>query len=190
MKSKQLHTNHYQKSYVFEFKGEKYVAYSTVKLTDEAMYYLETTKKEVQLIEEFIYYDGTTCWKYALDWTYDAALGLRPLTMSTDRTPDELIEEVVKPATIEYLEFMVTGKPMPSQKVKKISLKDWEIPGLMTGWVVFILVCIGIFIFKDWIVKFLLWNIAGWYFGFWRQKLVNAHTIYKYEENTTEANHE
>lgn len=190
MKVKQLYTNNYQKSFTFQFNGKQYLAYSTVKLTDEAMRYLETTKKEVQLIEEFIYFDGTTCWKYALSWTYDTALGFMPLTMSTDRKPDELIEEIVRPATLEYLEHIVAGKPMPNQTVKKISLKDWEIPGLMTGWIVFILVYIGIFIFKDWIIRFILWNIVGWYFSFWRQKLVNAHTVYKYEENTTERNHE
>lgn len=190
MKEKQLHTKHYKQSYVFEFKGEKYLTYSKVKLTKYGMRYLETTKEVVQLIEQFIYYNGTTCWKYALDWKYDSALGMHPISISTDEPPEKLIEEVIQPATIEYLEHVITGKPMSNQTVKKITLKEWEIPGLMTGWTVFILVYIGIFIFKDWIIRFILWNIVGWYFSFWRQKLVNAHTIYKYEENTTERNHE
>lgn len=190
MKNKQLHTSHYQQSYVWEFKGEQYLTYSKVKLTKYGMRYLETNKEVVQLIEQFVYYNGTICWKYMIDWKYDTCLGLYPISISTNVPPEELIEEVVEPATIEYLEHITTGKPMSNQTVKKITLKDWEIPGLMTGWAVLILVYIGIFIFKDWIIRFILWNIAGWYFGFWRQKLINAHTIYKYEENTTEANHE
>lgn len=181
MVSRQLFTKNYKQMYSFQFGGKTYFTHSIVTLTDSGKQMLGSRKKTVILTEHFIM-NEKDCWKYEIGWASNTN---RPLTVSTDIPPDKLLEEVSIPASQNYWERQILGENAPSHKTgRKISRKDWEIPGLMSKWCIFITVCLGACIFEGWAMKLIVWNIAGWIFGSYHHAYKNAYTIYVHDEDS------
>lgn len=182
MKTEKLWTSNCKHEYSFTFQGKPYLVHSVVRLNEEGRCYLGALKNEVILTECFTTPYGTLCWKYQFK-SVELAKGIT--NVSTDRTPDELIEEIITPATSGYAEREIFGVDAPSYTSgRKVQKSDWEIQEVRTGWVVFILVCILALILKSWTLRFLIWNIAGWYFGAYRSFYIKAYTSYVHDEDT------
>lgn len=176
-------TSRYEHEYFFEFKGEKYRVHSIVKLTEEGRRYLKFARKEVILTEVFFNpHCKRTCWKYE---GKDIKPNIGINNKNTDRPPDELIEEIVMPASAEYAsrEILGTSSPVYKTNATKHTKKDWEIPELRKAWIIFVLVFIGISIFADWYVQLILRFIASSYFWKYRMAHINAYTTYTHDED-------
>ena len=173
-----------KQDYFFEFKGEKYRVHSVVRLTEEARMYLGAWRREVILTE--IYTDerrNLTLYRYEFkSIKYNVGI----INKSTDRLPDEMIEEVITPASADYASRQILGTSSPvyqTETATKHSKKDWEIPELRKAWIIFILVFIGISIFADWYVQFILRFLASLYFWNYRKAHVDAYTTYTHDED-------
>jgi hypothetical protein len=157
--------------------------HSIVRLTEEGRIYFGAQKREVILTEVFTDHKDVLWWKY--EFRSVSYTTYKPINKSTTRSPNELIEEVVMEASADYTERQIFGTDSPLHTMgKKIVKKDWEIPEVMTGWIVFILVIIGVVIFKDWYVQLLLRGIAGYVFAKYRKAHIDARTTYEYNEDT------
>ncbi len=175
-------SSRYKHDYFFEFQGKKYRVHSVVRLTEEGRIYLGAKRREVILTEVFTDHNSILWWKY--EFRSSSYYVYKPINKATTRSPDELIEEVVMEASENYTERQIFGTDSPLYTTgKKIVKKDWEIPEVMTGWIIFILVVIGVAIFKDWYVKLLLRGIAGFVFGKYRQAHIDARTTYEHSED-------
>jgi len=121
------YSKNYKHEYFFKHQGKEYRVNSIVKLTDEAKSYLGSSTKEVILKE--VYYNHIIkklCFKYEFK---DIALNVGIVDKSTDRTPDELIEEVVIEASVEYASREIFGTDSPFYTTgTKQTAKDWQIP--------------------------------------------------------------
>ena len=178
----QLYTKKYEHEYWFDFKGKRYRVHSVVKLTDEGRSYLEMSRKEVILTEVFhSNFGGKKMWTYLGD---DIRLHIGVRDKSTDVPPDELIEEVIEAASQEYASREILGANSPYFATGEKNVpKDWDIPEVKMGWIIFILVFIGAFIFRDWYVQLIIRLIAGiWFFGY-RKAQIDARTTYTHNED-------
>lgn len=165
----------------FKFNDKHYLVHSVVRLTDEGKKYLGSRTKEVVLTEVFYNWNNVLCWTYQFR---GLSLTSGVIERSTDRPPDELIEEVVMPATPNYTEREVLGENASSYKAgNKKKPKDWEIPEVLTGWVIYIIIFFAVAIFKDWYVRLIIRIVTGWFFGIYRQNYVNAYTTYEHPED-------
>lgn len=177
-----LHTQNYKHEYFFEFRGKKYLVHSIVRLTKDGQKYLGSKERDVILIEQFYNWNKKCCWKYKFR-SIDSAGNITDY--STDRTPDELIEKVVVPANSEYVsrEIFGTESPVYTSGVKH-QKKDWEIPEVLAGWIVYILICFIAMFFNGWYMKLIIIGVSGWIFGLYRQAYINAHTTYIHDSDT------
>lgn len=176
-----LWTDKYTHKYYFEFKGKVYLVHSIVRLTEEGRKYLGAMKREAILTECFIMHDDTPFYKYMFK---SSSLSIGITNASTDRSPDELVEDVIMPASDGYSEREIFGRDAPSYTSgKKISKKDWEIPELRIRWIIFILVVIFAGIFQPWYLKLLIRGIAGWIFGIYRKAYIETYTVYQHDED-------
>lgn len=169
--------------YFFEFKGEKYRVHSIVRLTDEARQYLGAWRNEVVLTEIFINHNGVTLYKYEFkSIKYNVGI----INASTDRLPDDMIEEIVSPASADYASREILGTSSPVYKTEnatKHSKKDWEIPELRKAWLVYILVFVGASIFADWYIQLIIRGIASVYLCKYRKPYIDAYTTYTHDED-------
>jgi hypothetical protein len=176
-----LWTKDYKHDYHFEFKGERYRVHSIVRLTEEGRFYLGAYKREVILTEQFTYRNGKLCWTYEFK---SVSLTEGILRKSTDVPPDELIEEIIQPATDEYFLREQFGVQAPNYKEgTRYTTFDWNISELRSGWITYILVFFGAFIFKDWYIRAIIWIGSSWLFGIYRNAYVDAYTVYMPEED-------
>lgn len=179
-------TSKYPQDYCFEFKGQKYRVHSVVKLKPKGQKYLDAVTDEAVLIEQFTYpSSGKKCWKYQYRMWGDMNTPLPRLTdVTTDVPPEELIKEVIAPATYEYASRQVLGQESPefTKGVKHIP-KDSEIPEIVKGWVVFILVFIVAAVFKDWYIKAIIRVVAAFWFGAYRKTYKDLYSGYTYPED-------
>ena len=175
------YTKNYKHKYSFNFQGNEYLVHSIVRLTEYGQKYLESAKREVILTEVFYNWNNVLCWKYEFK-TFSAINPVK--TISTDVPPEQLIEEVIHPATYGYMEREVLGIDAPSYTSgKKVAKKDWEITEVKNAWLIFIAVFILAAIFKDWYVQLMIRLFAGLYFGVYRQSYINANTAYIHDED-------
>lgn len=79
---------------------------------------------------------------------------------------EDAIEEITKPI---YPPENTTFK-IPGLHDDMTPVRDWEVPELMVAWVAYILVTIGVCIFKQ---GFLLWPIISFYFNKIRNEMLN-----------------
>lgn len=179
-----LVTKKYQHEYIFDFNGEQYAVHSIVRLTEYGKQYLGARKRDAILKEHFKYYDGRPCWTYEF---IGNSYNYYVTTASTDIPPEKLIEKILCPAESKYCmreEFVRRG--ISAQKedgATVVSAKDCEIREVMRGWIIFVLSCIAILLFKDWYIKALLFAVAGITFSIYRQIYKNAYTCYQYPED-------
>lgn len=175
-------TDHYEHDYFFKFKGEKYRVHSVVRLTEEGRLYLGAARREVILTEQFTNWNKSTCWKYEFkSIKYNVGI----INKCTDRTPDDLIAEIIMPASADYAAREILGPSSFTYKVNatKHTKKDWEIPELKKAWFVFILVFIGTSVFADWYIQLILRFVAGAYFYNYRKNVLDACTAYIHDED-------
>lgn len=158
----------------FEFKGKKYPIGAYVNLTKDGEYYMlhdrgyNFVRGNFRLVDHYINDKGTEYWKYIIGWLYDSNV---PLLKYTTKTPDELITEV-KCAPISE-DVFTPGELKVEFAEFNYSPKDWEVEGVMTGWVVMALVWVLALVFKDWWLKLIIQLGAVWYFSSWREKKIN-----------------
>lgn len=177
----QFYTKKYKHINTFTFQNQEYRNQSIVTLTEEGKNYLKSKKNNAILTEHFITPKGKEWWTYEIGWSMASK---KPLSVSTDKPPDELLEEVKIIATTAYAERATLGVNTQSyKKGRVIKKKDWEIKEVRNGWIVFILLFIAVGIFKDWYIELLLRIIIGWRFGAYRQLYINAHTVYIHDED-------
>jgi hypothetical protein len=176
-----LYTKDYKHDYQFEFRGQKYRVHSIVKLTEDGQFYLGAWKREVILTEQFTFRNGKLYWTYEFK---SIALNEGVLRKSTDIPPDKLIEEIVKPATDEYFLREKLGAQASNYTTgTKQMTSDWNISELRSGWITYILVFFGVFIFKDWYIRAIIWIGSSWLFGIYRNAYINAYTVYMPEDD-------
>ena len=166
MKCDQLNTRNYRHEVVFYFDGKPYLLNSYVKLTPYGKEYLKAASDTVQLTQRFYMPHGgreIECHKFI---TRYVDMPPRPFTMSTDEPLEKLVECVVVPA--KYTP--PNKKPDPI----KIMNRDWEVPDVLFGWIVFLVFFIGVEILKDWALKLILRLAGGWFFSNWRNMRMMA----------------
>lgn len=61
--------------------------------------------------------------------------------------------------------------PTKPIKVKPL-FKDWQIPELIIGWIVFVIFFFGVAIFKDWYIQLIIRLIGSWVFAIWRHQKI------------------
>lgn len=169
--------------YFFEFKGQQYRVHSVVKLTEKGRVYLGFARREVILTEVYYYPSGRKMWKYqGKDIKYNVGIQNK----STDTLPDEIIEEVITPASAEYASREMLGRESSFYQVNgtKHTKKDWEIPELKRAWIVFIVFFVAVSIFQDLILQTILRLIAVWIFSIRRQAYIEAYTTYTHDEDS------
>ena len=170
--------------YFFEFRGEKYRVHSIVRLTDEAKKYLGAWTNEAILTEVFINCDNVTLYKYEFK---SIKYNVGVINASTDRLPDEMIEEIALPASADYVSREILGTASPVYKTEnatKHSKKDWEIPELRKAWIIFALAFIGSSIFASWYIQLVLKLLLCVYFGNYRKAYKEAYTSYTHNEDS------
>lgn len=176
------YTKNYKHDYFFDFQGKKYRVHSIVYLTADGQRYLGAWRRKAILTEQFTDCSGKLCWKYQFK---SNKLSVGIVDYATDRPPDELIEKIVMEANSEYVEREIFGAEVSSCKpVKKQKKKDWEIPEVRRGWIVFIIIFFAAMVFKDWYIQLIIRMAAGWIFGMYRKAYMDAYTTYIYDENT------
>lgn len=174
-------TKNFKHEYFFTFKDENYLVHSIVRLSKKGKKYLDTTKDQAILTEHFINYDGKECWTYVVGWAHGAN---KPLRISIDQHPNNVIEEVIIPASANYMQRELFGTKATSYtEGTKHTHKDWEITEVRNAWIYLILIFIGAAIFKDWYVRLIIRGAAAWFFGIYRQAYVGAYTTYTHEED-------
>lgn len=174
-------TVNYKHDDTFTFKGEEYYVHSIVRLTEKGRDYLGAKRHEVILTEQFTNWNGKLCWKY--EFRSANFCTTWPVDYSTDKTPDELIEEVVMPATDDYRSREVLGVYSPVwTKGKKNVPKDWKDPTLIKLWVMFILCFVGAAVFQGalkWLVRIVVCVVCA----ISRQNHIDTYTTYDHEED-------
>lgn len=179
---RQLWTQDYEHKYFFKFKDKDYRVHTVVKLTDSGRRHLKANKNQVILTEYFIDWTGQDCWSYVVGYSDSIRMSMK---VSTNTPPDELIEEIVLEPSADYVSRELFGQESPVYKTgTKHTRKDWEIPEVRRGWIVFALVCIGSFILKDWYLRVIISGVAGWVFGQYRKAYIDAYTTYTHDEDT------
>lgn len=160
MKRFQLRTTGYRHVGCFQFKGKYYLLNSYVKLTEYGKEYLESHFDEVQLTKHFFMPkngEEIEMWGFVVQFR---GVPPSPHVMSTDVPLERLIEEVVAPAKYDP----PNKKPEPV----KIKNRDWEVPDVRIGWIIFLAFFFGVEIFKDWTIKLILRYAGSWFFSNWR----------------------
>ena len=159
----------------FEFKGTKYPIGAYVNLTEDGYWHMlrdagyNFIRGNFRLVDHWINDKGVEYWEYFIGRLYDSNI---PVQKYTTKPPDEIIAEV---KCLPINETVYTpGELKIEFKKPNYSPKDWEVDGVMTGWVILVVVWIFALLFRDWWLKLLIQISAGWYFGSWREKKVNA----------------
>lgn len=159
----------------FDFQGRKYPIGSYVKLTDKAMRDLELNSQYRHVVlggfrvaDHFIDDKGYERWTYIIGKIPNYT---QPFFHTTSKKPEEMISEVFGQELNETVQ--PAGELEVEFKEPNYFPKDWEVEGVMFGWVLLVIVWIGAFIFKDWWIRLIIQIGAGWYFGSWREKKIN-----------------
>jgi len=160
----------------FEFNGKKYPLGTPIKFTKEGTYKMVNNgsygynKSGFRLADHFFDCRGKECWTYIIGWD-----GKRPIFQQTYVKPEVYISEVLYSNIDNILNenTFVPGKLELEFKEPNYSPKDSEVSGVGVGWIVFVLVWIGAFLFKDWWIVLIIQIIAIWSFGFWRENKIN-----------------
>lgn len=172
-----LHSTNETHYNYFDFNGNKYTIGAFVKLTDKGHRELYRNagcnfiKSCVRLVDYYTDAKNKKSWTYIIGW-YVYPNGIkRPIFHSTNLDTDVIVSEVLCPNINE--EVVKPGELKVEFKEPNYNPSDCEVEGVEIGWVVFILVWISAFLFKDWWIVLLVQISAGWYFGNWRENKIN-----------------
>ena len=160
----------------FEHDGKKYPIGAYVKLTDWGMselyynpkYGYNYVKGGFRLVDNYISEKGIEEWTYIIGHRHDSNTYV---FHSTKARPDDLISEVLHKEIDETVH--TPGELKVTFVESNYFPKDWEVEGIMLGWLILALVLIGAFVFKDWWIRLIIQVSTGWYFGSWREKKIN-----------------
>jgi hypothetical protein len=172
-------TDKYKHDYLFTLKGKQYRTHSIVRLTPRGKQHLHALKDEAILTEQFVNWNNALCWKYVFR-SINFSIGITDI--STDVPPEELIEEVIMEASEGYSSICSFGKysPFYREHCIKHSMKDWEIPKVMAGWVLFVLAFFALEIFNDTLFKVYLRALAWIFFAAYRKRCIDETAWYEY----------
>ena len=174
-------TKNKKHEYSFEFKGNKYHIHSVVKLTERGKKYLGARTHEAILTEVFLGWNNMRFWKYE----FRSIEGFGHITnASTDIPPDNLIAEVIAPASGNYMLREIVGSQWNASSETRHTKKDMEIPEVRIGWIIFVAVSLLAFIFKDWYLTLMIQIVALIWFVQYRKQHIDANTVYTYDEDT------
>ena len=166
-------TNHKYFNY-FEFQGNKYYIGSHIKLSEKGMgpmYHngvCSYRKGDFRLIDHRLTDKGVEEWTYLIGWYYDCKI---PRIYTTKEKPDVLISEVLAEPINESVEE--TGELHVEFVEPNYFPKDWEVPGLITGWIMAAIAWFGAYIFKDWWLVLMIQLGVYFYFAKWRTNKIN-----------------
>ena len=158
----------------FEFNNKKYPIGAYVTLTEEGiseMFYghgYNYVKGGFRLVDHYIMSNGVEEWKYIIGKTYETST---PVFYNTTIKPDILISEVLWK---EFDETVYTpGELQIEFKEHNYFPKDWEVDGVIFGWIVFTVLWILLFVLKPWWFRLIIQIGVGIYFGRWRDNKIN-----------------
>lgn len=157
----------------FEFDGKKYPIGAHVVLNDIGMRELyhngryNYKKGDFRLVDHWIDRTGKERWTYIIGWS-ECKL---PIMYQTLKPPATFIKEVNCAPFNEATHS--PGELKVEFKEPNYFPKDWEVEGVIGGWVILIIVMLAAFIFKDWWIRLIIQIGSGWYFGSWRDKKIN-----------------
>lgn len=161
----------------FDFQGKKYTIGTFVKLTEKGHRELYRNSgcnfgnNNVRLVNYYTDCNNKKEWTYIIGWHVYPDRSKRPILHSTNLNPDIVISEVLYPAIDETVNK--PGELKVEFKEPNYNPSDSEVEGVVFGWVVFFVIWIGAFVFKDWWIVLLIQISAGWYFGNWRENKIN-----------------
>ena len=167
------YTDHKYFNY-FEFQGKKYYIGSHIKLSEKGMVPMlhngvySYRKGDFRLIDHQITDKGIERWTYLIGWYYDCKI---PRLYSTTEKPDVLISEVIDDPVDEGIEE--AGELHVEFKESNYFPKDYEVPGLITGWIIAVIAWLGAYIFKDWWLALFIQLGVCFYFAKWRDDKIN-----------------
>lgn len=148
----------------FVFNGSQYPLNTIVKVKNN-IYLVEhnigkmSNHPMVQVVQSFIDWKGIHRWTYAI-WLKSGSI----VEYTTSESPDTMIESIV-------------GFPYSEQDNRQQYYYDWEVPDVITGWIIFIIVMVvGVFLRDRWT----LWIIGSIYFYLWRKFKLRKTTKYAY----------
>lgn len=156
----------------FEFNGKKYPIGAYVDLSKDGEYQFlkdvgyNCIRGNFRLVDHFISDKGVEKWTYIV-----ARSGSLNYFRTTTKSPDEIVTKVKCAEFNETLED--PGELKVEFKEPNYFPKDWEVEGVMFGWLLMAMVWILALVFKDWWIKLIIQIGAGWYFGSWREKKIN-----------------
>lgn len=157
----------------FDFGGKKYPIGAHIILNDEGMKEMyhngryNYKKGDFRLVDHWIDRHGKEKWKYIIGWR-DSSW---PIFHTTPEPPCNFIKDVVSLPFNE--EVYKPGELKVEFKEPNYNPSDSEVDGVVFGWIVFFVIWIGAFVFKDWWIVLLVQISAGWYFGNWRENKIN-----------------
>ena len=158
----------------FEFGGKKYYIGSHIKLSEKGMGPMYNNgvysyiKGDFRLIDHQITDKGVEKWTYLIGWYYDSQI---PRIYTTTEKPDVLISEVIEDPIDESIEE--AGELNVEFKESKYFPKDYEVPGLITGWIIVAIAWLSAYIFKDWWLVLIIQLGICFYFAKWRNNKIN-----------------
>ena len=158
----------------FDFKGKKYPIGAYVKLTKDGEWHMFKDRGYgfirggFRLVDHFIDDRNIEKWTYIIGKDYNSNFYY---FHNTSKTPDELIDTVLF-KEINETEF-APGELKITFKDENYLPKDWEVEGVMTGWIMFVIAWLGAFIFQDALIVFATQIGAAWYFFSWRDKKIS-----------------
>lgn len=170
----------------FTFKGDNYTL-GWVKLNEDGMKFLNAGFPWIKIKEHYIdASNGKPRTMYRLQYfvKYDS---WHRCYLSSRFDPDKHLECIEGVEDVES-DMYFSGLPL-EEYLEIIELrnakngiepsmqpvphaKDWEIPELMIGWVFFLIIFAGSFVFKDWYIRFAIQVFIGIWFALWRLKKI------------------
>lgn len=161
----------------FDFNGKKYTIGAFVRLTEKGYRELyrnsgyNFVKSGVRLADYCTDSNNKKSWTYIIGWYVYPDGSKRPVLHSTTLEPEMIVSEVVNSAINELV--YSPGELQVEFKEPNYNPSDCEVEGVVFGWIVFFVIWIGAFVFKDWWIVLLIQISAGWYFGNWRENKIN-----------------
>ena len=159
----------------FEFDGKKYPVGSFVKLNEKGMkemYYCKGysyVKGGFRLVDHFINRQGKHEWQYFIGHLYDCTI---PVVHNTTKSPDELLKKVLDNEIDETV--FTPGELEVTFDEPNYNPSDFEIDGMINGWIMVSLVFLAGFLFKDFVIQLIIQISAVFYFIYWRDRKNNS----------------
>ena len=168
----------------FEFNAQQYPIGAYVKLTNRGMSEAfrnrgyNFVQDGCRLVSHYTTESGKEMWEYIIGHMHNSTT---PIIHSTCTKPDEFVSEVVWSGV--HTTIQNPGELEVTFKEPNYSPKDWEVEGVMAGWIVMVLIWVAALALKDWWIVLLIQIGAGLYFGSWRENKINeAISTQKFKE--------